>query len=293
LKARLILSNVLFLLLFTNCTEELIRKEIPNSLYPVKLVRSDSFPIYIEQFSPQKIAVDIKGNIFVLGNGSRLVIIKKAGKSEEIALEAIKPCELVDIATDGFDIFLLDRMNRKIWTVSRGKVLSKGFPLKQRPVLFDVSDKGLFSLIYSNYSEISVFSKTETGLSSFHLDGASINGGESTLLIKEHVVYFAMPGNDMIEKLFLYNPSRRAYLHVDSPISLDLDRWNNLFVQSRQGIFCFKQREKEEKVFLSEEKGSDISVYNQRMFILKPEKKSVDVFEIIYSSPGSNHGTGE
>ncbi|GAI86802.1 unnamed protein product, partial [marine sediment metagenome] len=75
--------------------------------------------------------------------------------------------EILDIDTDGFDIFLLDRMNRKIWTVKREKVLEKGFALESRPLFFSVSENGLFTVIYSNRREFYIFSRTEKRFSGF------------------------------------------------------------------------------------------------------------------------------
>ncbi len=293
LKTNIILGSIFSLLLFTNCMEELKNIEKSTLKYPSKLTYSTSISIDVEQFLPDKIAIDVKGNIFILGNNRTLFVIRTSGTIEEIELEHIKPCELVDITTDGFDIFLLDRMNRKIWTVTRESISDKGFALTKRPLLFDVSNNGLFSVIYSNINEISIFSKTESNFNGFSLDGMILTTNEGDLVFKNKVIYFANQKNDRVEKYYLYSSNKKVFFRIESPKSLTLDMYGNLFIQGKHDIFCIRQGNGDTKTFLTGNKGEDIAIFDRKLFILKPEEKSLDVFKIIYSSADSNNGTRE
>lgn len=291
LKAKVLLSNGLAFLLFISCTKEsinIINIENTDLPSPLDLLYESSIVLDVKQFSPEKIICDIKGNIYISGNRRRLILVKDNREVEEMNIQEIYPCEILDIDTDGFDIFLLDRMNRKIWTVKREKVLEKGFALESRPLFFSVSENGLFTVIYSNRREFYIFSRTEKRFSGFLLEEGVMEGDGGAILFRKNSIYFANKKKDRVEFSHLYNPSKRLFLDVKSPSSLAIDRWENLFVASQEGIVFITKDGKGKRLLSKEMQMAKISISKEKIYILNLEEKKIDVFKIIYTSTDSN-----
>lgn len=288
LKAKAIFSNTLILFLFISCTKVSINTKNIDLPLPVDLQHDLKISIDIHQFSPENFVCDIRGNIYIIGNGRRLIRVGDNKKVEEMNIGRIYPCEIVDISTDGFDIFLLDRMNRKIWTVKRELVLDKGFILEARPLFFSTSEKGFFAVIYSDIRDISIFSGTEKIISGFLFDEGIMEGDSGSLLFKKDIIYLANTKNNRIEIFHLYNPLERLIINVNSPISLALDGKDNLFINSKNGITFISKNSKKEELISKEISGGKILIINKRLYVLNPEERRIDVFKIIYSSPDSD-----
>lgn len=292
MKARVISSNLLLLLLLVSCAKESVKIRNVNKPSPINLVYELSIPLDVNEFSPEKMVCDIKGNIFILGNRRRVIILKDK-KIEEMNIEKIYPCEIIDIGTDGFDIFLLDRMNRKIWTVKREKVLEKGFTLDARPLFFSVSEKELFTVIYSNRREFPCFSRTEKRYSSFLLEDVVKEEDGGALLFQKNNIYFANKKKDRVEIFYLYNPAKGVVVKVRSPNSLALDAWENLFVSTLEGIVCITKKLEKRMMLSKEIPEAQISINNGCIYILNPDKKKIDVYKIFYTTSDSNVPQGE
>lgn len=285
LRAKFVFSNVLPLLLLVCCTKESINKKNLNFPVPHDLIFESSISLETKHFSPEKIVCDIKGNLFILADRRRIILVKETEELEEMNMEEIYPCEIVDISSDGFDIFLLDKMNRKIWTLKREKILEKGFALEARPLFFSVSEKGLFTVIYSNSREFSYFSRTEKMGRGFLLEEGIMEGDGGALQFQKNSIYFANKKRSRVELFNLYNPSKKSFIDVESPTSLALDSWENLFVATLNGITCITKNGTKKKLLSKEQFGAKISVSKEKLYILNLEEKRIDVFKIFYTSP--------
>ncbi|TES91525.1 MAG: hypothetical protein E3J87_07580 [Candidatus Cloacimonadota bacterium] len=284
LRAKFIFSNALPLLLLVCCTKESINKKNLNFPVPHDLIFESSISLETKHFSPEKIVCDIKGNLFILADRRRIILVKETEELEEMNMEEIYPCEIVDISSDGFDIFLLDKMNRKIWTLKREKILEKGFTLEARPLFFSVSEKGLFTVIYSNSREFSCFSRTEKMGRGFLLEEGIMEGDGGALQFQKNSIYFANKKRNRVVLFNLYNPSKKSFIDVESPTSLALDSWENLFVATLNGITCITKNGTKKKLLSNEQFGAKISISKERLYILNPEEKRIDVFKIFYTS---------
>ena len=297
LRAKILFSNGLFLLLLISCTRKSVNSQTNLQTialpFPLELKHELSIFLDVSQFLPDKIVCDIKGNIFISGNKRRLFYLEDNLEISEINIEEIYPCEIVDIGTDGFDIFLLDRMNRKLWTVKRESVLENGFPLEERPLFFSVSEKGLFTVIYTNRREFSIFSRTEKRFSGFQIEEAAMEGDRGSLLFMKDNIYFANNKGDRVELFYLYNPGERQHIDVESPTSLALDTWNNLFIASNEGLVCIPKNNTGKILLSNEILDSQIAISKEKIYILNPEGKKIDVYKIVYTSFNSNIPRGE
>ncbi len=297
LRAKILFSNGLFLLLLISCTRKSVNSQTNLQTialpFPLELKHELSIFIDVSQFLPDKIVCDIKGNIFISGNKRRLFHLEDDLEISEINIEAIYPCEIVDIGTDGFDIFLLDRMNRKLWTVKRESVLENGFSLEERPLFFSVSEKGLFTVIYTNRREFSIFSRTEKRFGDFQLEEAAMEGDRGSLLFIKDNIYFANNKRDRVELFYLYNPGERQCINVESPTSLALDIWKNLFIASNEGLVCIPKNNTGKILLSNEILDSQIAISKEKIYILNPEEKKIDVYKIVYTSFNSNIPRGE
>jgi len=288
LKVKLIFINAIFLLLLFSCTKESINIPKTNLPMPTSLKEIASIELDTLSFTPEKLVSDIKGNIFITGRSNRLILIKAKGDIEEINIRDIYPAEIVDISTDGFDIFLLDRMNRKIWTLKRESILEKGYMLEERPLIFSVSERGFFTVIYSNRREFFCQSRTEKRITGFLLEEEVKEGEDCTILFHKNSIYFANKKNNRIDFFQLYNPEKMSFREIKSPSSLTIDTYENLFIVTSEGIVFVKNDGMMSYLLLRKIERAEISINRDRLYLLTPDKKRIDVFKIIYTASDSS-----
>jgi hypothetical protein len=282
-EGRVGLIFLFFFIIFLSCSKQSLYRKEGDFNRPAELHPQSTIIIDIEKFTPQKFICDIKGNIFTVGNGDRLVMIRNSGKIEELNIQDIYPCQIVDIATDGFDIFLLDKMNRKIWTVKREKVLGKGFSLAQRPLLFDVSEKGRFAVIYNNKKEISIFSK-ERKFGTVELEKTVREGRDGALVFRNNNLYLANNIKNSIDIMSIYASSKDSTIDIVSPSSIAVDEWGNLFICSKQGLVGVEKEGKKKYQYLSGFQNGKIFILKENIFVLHPQEKRIYVFKIKYTN---------
>lgn len=281
------IGTILVILLFLSCFERTSYRKEVNFIIPAELHPESTLTIDIEQFTPLKFVCDIKGNIFVIGNGERLVFISSGGEIEELNIQGMYPCEIVDIATDGFDIFLLDKMNRKIWTITRKKVLKRGFSLVERPLFFDVSEKGRFAVIYTNKEEVSIFSKG-SNFATVELERALREGKDGDLVFQNSKLYIADNAKNRIDIIDIYASSRDSTININSPTSIAPDKWGNLFIFSKEGLVCLTGEGKKKNLNLSGTQDGKIFLLRENIYILHPKEKRIYVFKIMYIDANSD-----
>jgi len=287
LLAKAVFNSILILHLFS-CTKKTIQNKPSNAPFPLHLEFERSIELGFEQFLPEKITTDVKGNTYIVGNRRRLIVIKHNGVVGEINIETIYPCEITNIGTDGFDIFLLDRMNNKIWTVTREVIGKKGFSLGAQPLLFAVSKKRFFAILYYNKSELTLYSRNEKVAGGVALELDLQDRESGTLLFQNNILYFASRENDEVSMYFLYNPSQTSKIVIQSPTSLALDNWQNLFIASSKGIQCMRNGIIKKDLLLQESQGTELSLFKDRLILLNPNNKRIDVYKIVYSSADPN-----
>ena len=282
LKARFIFINLLFLLLFISCTKQTVGIGIKKSVFPEKLMYLYTRRFNIPGFFPQRMTCDIRGNIYLLGNNKRLVFINNKGEIKEIALENIFPCEIIDIATDGFCIFLLDRLNQKIWTIKREKVSELGFSLDEKPSLLSVSNKGQIGIVLSNSRKIVIFYKNDRR--ELFLKEPFLQDDNGGLLFVDNNIFLANKKRNKIEVYQIYNPLKVNCIAIDSPNSLTADTFKNVYVAYKEGLILIKANLKMKKLLSLDLSHTRISSNRDRLYILNLDKRKIDVFKIIYSS---------
>jgi hypothetical protein len=282
------LFNSLALFLFTiSCTKEFIKTDGSDAQVPFRIEHAYTIELTAPQFAPHKITSDVSGRIFVVGNNRRLIFIEGNKRIEEIILESIYPCEIVDINTDGFDIFLLDRLNSKIWTIKQKTLLEKGFSLEDRPLHLAISERNYMALTFSDRKELSIFSKNEKLFTGIHLDTPFREDDVGDLLFRENVLYIANRKNGQIDVLPLFNPSQRRKVTVPAPTSLAMDRQSHLFIAYAEGIGYLRGSELE-LLHPMKDQEVEITIHDDFLFVLTPSKEKIDVYSIVYSTSDSN-----
>jgi hypothetical protein len=282
---KFVFSSIFFLSLLISCSKEVTHGDQKGSHIPREITLSSRIPLEINQFSSEKIISDVRENLYIIGGGTRLLKIKDLSEIEEINIQDAYPCEIVDISTDGFDIFLLDRMNRKIWTVKREMVIEEGFPIDGRPLLLSVSEKGLFSIIYSNRRELTIFTKDEKKQNEILLENELSEGDGASLLFYNDIIYLMDTKNSRIEIFSRFNPSQKQTLSIENPFSFALDKKENLFIVSEDGLICFSKETGRRITLIGGVSDALISIRNENLFVLTPKEKKVDVYKIIYTHP--------
>ncbi len=287
LKAKRLFSNFIILLAIISCARDFTLPPDLDKPAPSKLKFAYTIELDIPKFLPQHITVDITGRIYLTGNSRRLIFIKKGEHPAEVMLESIYPCNITDIDTDGFDIFLLDRLNKKIWTIKQRTLLERGFLLQERPLNFAISERNSMVITFVNSKEISVFSKHEKLFTAMHLAVPLREDDTVDLLFRNNVLYIAEMGNDKLNILPLFNPSQKQTLAIPSPASLAMDRSGHLFIAYAQGIGSLLDNDMEVLHPLHGEH-LEISIARDSLFLLRPSAGKIDVYSIVYTPSGAN-----
>lgn len=287
LKAKRLFNNLVLLLLTTSCTSEFTRTDGMDAPVPSLVAFAYTIELHLPQFSPQKITADITGRIYVSGNSRRLIFFEQRERHEEIILESIYPCEIINIDTDGFDIFLLDHLNKKIWTVKQKMLLKSGFALQDHPLDLAISEKSHFALIFANRKELSIFSKNKTLFTTMHLEAPLHEDDMVDLLFRNNVLYITNGEEGRLNVLPIFSPSQKRLLDIPSPTSLAMDRMGNLFIAYEEGIGYLLRNE---IALLHPLHGEplEITIFSDSLFVLRPSARKIDVYSIVYTASGAN-----
>lgn len=286
-RAKQLFNSLALLLLTFSCTKELVRSDIANSPIPLRIEHTSTIEIEVPQFTPQKIAVDITGRIFVTGNNRRLIYIEGKAEFEEITLESIYPCEIVDIDTDGFDIFLLDRLNRTIWTIKQKNLLEQGFPVEGRPLRLGISERNYMAIIFGDRKELSIFQKGEKLFTGIHLTVALRENERSDLLFSENILYVAESEENRLEVLPLFDPSQRHQITVPAPTSLAMDAKGYPFIAC-EGQIGFLLGNVFQSLQSLPQGEVEIAIHNDTLFAMNALTGRIDVYKIVYAAPGTD-----
>jgi hypothetical protein len=286
-KARQLFSSLALLLLTFSCTKEFISTDPVETPVPAAIAYAYTIDLSIPQFAPQKIALDITGRIFVTGNGRRLLFIEERKTIEEITLESIYPCEIVDIDTDGFDVFLLDRLNKRIWTVKQKTILEKGFSLEDHPLHVAISKSSHMAITFSNRNEVNIFSRNDKLFTGIHLDAPLPDDDMVDMLFSGRILYIARRETSCIDVVPIFNPSQKYRVTVPSPTSLAIDRRGYLFIACKEGIGYLADSQLNIVRPLQNEH-VEITIFNDSLFVLKPSAENIDVYSIVYAVPGTH-----
>lgn len=254
---------------------------------PDGLAHAYTIDIAIPQFIPQKIAVDISGRIFIVGNNRRLVVIEEREHIEEIVLESLYPCDIVDIDTDGFDIFLLDRLNKRIWTIKQETILEKGFPLEETPLHLAISERNYMVLAFRDRNELSIFSRNQKLFTGIRLDAPVRENEITDLVFSENILYIAEGHHGRIDVLPLFSPSQKSTIEAPSPSSLAIDRRGHLFVAAG-GSISYREGDGLKTLGALENGEVSIAISDDSLFALEPAARKIDVYSIMYPAAGTN-----
>jgi hypothetical protein len=285
--ARRLFNSVALLLLTFSCTKEFIKPGVSDAPIPYRIEHAYTIELATPQFTPQRITSDISGKLFVTGNNRRLIVVDGRENVEEIILEAIYPCEIIDINSDGFDIFLLDRLSEKIWTVKQKTLLEKGFALEDQPHLLAISERNYMAIAFRDRKELSVFSRKDKLFTGIHLESPLREDDAVDLLFAENIIYVAHTKHGQISVLPLFNPAQKYQVPVRGPSSLAMDRQGYLFVACAEGIGYLRQ---DEMVLLHSMKTHqvEITIQSDSLYVLEPSQGIINVYSILYAAPGAD-----